>query len=110
MFFSKNKGTNTEYLKSLKKIEMLERIIDSQNEELIRLRYLSKKSEALTRQEEELEKLTEMYKGLCDEVRECKKKYDELNKTLTATMRQYSKEMQTLATDDFIRQNRRRFL
>ena len=93
MFAVKNTKNSKEALRTSKKTEMLEEIIDSQNKELIRLRYLARKSEDLDKQKEELEKLTETYESLCCEVRNCKIRYDELNKQLTETMRRYKKDM-----------------
>lgn len=104
MFAAKNKETSKEALQASRKIKMLEETIDSQNKELIRLRYLSRKSEYLAGQEEELAKLMETYENLCHEVRECKTKYDELNRQLISTMRRYDYQPAKRPKD------RRRFL
>lgn len=75
------------------RIEQLQETIDRQNKELAHLRYLSEKSDMLIQQEEYLDNLIETYERLCNGVRESKKKYDELNKELITTMRQYRHDM-----------------
>lgn len=89
----KNREKNHMDSEPASRIEQLQETIDRQNKELYHLRYLSEKSDMLIQQEEYLDNLIETYERLCNGVRESKKKYDELNKELITTMRQYRHDM-----------------
>lgn len=89
----KNREKNHMDSEPASRIEQLQETIDRQNKELAHLRYLSEKSDMLIQQEEYLDNLIETYERLCNGVRESKKKYDELNKELITTMRQYRHDM-----------------
>lgn len=78
------------------RIEQLHETIERQKKELSHLRYLSEKADSLARQEKDLADLIKTYKKLCEGARESKKKYDELNKEMIMTMRQYRNDMKKM--------------